>query len=629
MTDARDALAALEGVATEYRDQTGRHRTASPETLGSVLEALGHDPGPDGGYSAALAAESARRAGRELPDWLVVAEGSAPALAVAGNWRLALEDGAETEGRGALPALPPGRHRLEVQDETCWLLSAPPALPLPERGWGVVLPLYGLRDAAAGGIGDYHDLADAVRALGALGAGFVGINPIHAGLPTDPDAISPYSPSHRRRFAVMHLHAEGEQAAPGGPLVDYLAGKAARMAALERAFAGAADDPAFAAFLAREGAALTRFATYEALAEVYGPTWDRWPAALRHTGAPEVARFAAGNERKIKFHSWLQYTAEKQLSGVALAAREIGMAQGIYLDLAVGTHPNGAETWCDPEPFAVDVSLGAPPDAFSETGQVWHVAPFNPRALAAEGFAALAATLRAQLRFAGMLRIDHILGFERAFWVPDGGTGTYVRMPREAMLAVVRIEAARAGAVIVGEDLGNIPKGLQDALHASGILGYRVAMFEHGRQAEQYPEAVLTSFGTHDLPTWKGWREGRDIAERRAIGGMDAADDAWLSEERAAEVARFDAVLGESPEHPDSLHAFLGATPSRLVALPIEDILGVTDQPNLPGTVAEYPNWRRRLPVGVQDFAEEPRIARAAGIMAAAGRAGTRRAGDV
>lgn len=628
MSDAREALAALEGVALSYRDQTGQDRTAPPETVASILAAMGHDPGPDGSFEAALDADAARRAARILPDYRIVAEGSVPDLVPEGAWTVHFEDGRSAEGRGALPPLPLGRHRLEAGGETCWLLSAPPALPLPSRGWGVVLPLYGLRPAEAGGIGDFRDLETATRAVASLGAGFAGINPIHAGFATDPDAISPYSPSHRRRFATMHCHADGEAPPPGGPLIDYPPAKAARLAALERAYA-AGPDEGFEVWRSSEGEALERFATYEALAERFGPTWDRWPLAVRSAAYPEVSAFAAAHAGRVRFHAWLQYLAETQLSAVAAAAREAGMAQGLYLDLAVGTHPAGAETWCDPGPFATGVSLGAPPDAFSETGQVWHVAPFDPRALVREGFAALAATLRVQLRHAGMLRIDHILGFERAFWVPDGGTGTYVTMPREAMLAVVRIEAARAGAVIVGEDLGNIPKGLQEDLQASGILGCRVAMFERGRKAADYPEAVLMSFGTHDLPTWTGWREGRDLAARRGIGAMAAEDDAWLSDERRAEVARIDTVLGDAPESPDAIHRHLGATPSRLVALQIEDILGVADQPNLPGTVSEYPNWRRRLPIGPTRFAEDDRLRTAARIMADAGRSGPDRAGGV
>ena len=539
-----------------------------------------------------------------------------------GDWALSLEEGATQTGRGALPPLPIGRHRLEVNGETAWLLAAPQSLPLPERGWGVTLPLYGLRGPTRGGIGTYADLAQAVAALGREGAGFVGINPIHAGFPTDPGAISPYSPSHRRRLSVMHLAAEGEAETPVEPLIDYAPALSARRAALEALFDAQGRSPAFEVYLAREGMPLRRFATYEALAERFGPRWDTWPAALQDPGSADVGDFARANSDRIRFHSWLQYLAEKQLSSVGEAARDAGMAQGLYLDLAVGTHPFGAETWAEPGAFAQSVSLGAPADAFSETGQVWNVAPFNPRALVAAGFEALALTLRAQLRHAGMLRIDHILGFERAFWVPDGLPGTYVAMPREAMLAVVRIEAARAGAVIVGEDLGNIPEGLQDDLKASGILGTRVAMFEHGRSAAEYPEAVLTAFGTHDLPTWAGWRMGRDLAARRQIGAMAAADDAWLSGERAAEVERLDALLGSEPANPDAVHAHLAETPSRLIALQIEDVLDVEDQANLPGTVDEYPNWRRRLPVGVDEFETDPRIARTARLMENAGRAG-------
>ena len=383
-----------------------------------------------------------------------------------------------------------------------------------------------------GGIGDYDDLRDAVRTFAETGAGFVGVNPIHAGFPTDPSAISPYSPSHRRRLSVMHL-ATGEAARGSGDFIDYPGSLHARRAALEAGFDTLGASPGFEAYLRREGSSLERFATYEALAEHHGPTWDTWPEAFQSAESAEVSAFARENAGRIRFHAWLQFLAEEQLSAIRGDADAQGMAQGLYLDLAVGTHPHGAETWAEPGPFAFGVSLGAPPDAFSETGQVWNVAPFNPRALVATGFEALATTLRAQLRFAGMLRIDHILGFERAFWVPDGLPGTYVAMPREAMLAVVRIEAARAGAVIVGEDLGNIPEGLQDDLKASGILGTRVAMFEKGRPAGDYPEGVLTAFGTHDLPTWAGWRRGRDLEARRQIGAMDAADDAWLVERAA------------------------------------------------------------------------------------------------
>lgn len=298
------------------------------------------------------------------------------------------------------------------------------------------------------------------------------------------------------------------------------------------------------------------------------------------------------------------------------------MAHGLYLDLAVGTHPHGAETWADPWLFARGVSLGAPPDLLGPSGQRWGLAPMRPDALAATGCAALAATIRAQLRFAGVLRIDHILGFERSFWLPDGLPGLYVAMPRAAMLAVVRIEAARAGAVIVGEDLGTIPEGLRAALSDSGILGCRVAMFERDWQGDGRflpPEAciptALASWGSHDLPSFAGWRLGRDLDWRARLGELPEPEAAQAI--RAAEVAAWDAVAGPAP---DDLSRHLAATPAALVALQAEDLTGAEEQANLPGTVHEHPNWRRRLAVPAEGLAVLPATVSAAAIMAEAGR---------
>ena len=616
MDTALGALARHAGIFARYTDQTGRERRSSEETLRAVLCAMGYDAGTESGVGAELARVAAQA--RRLPEHVIAVPGRVPGVDVAGDWVLTWEDGSVREGRGSLPALPLGRHRLDAGDETVWILSAPRRLPLPVRGWGVTLPFYGLRGPARGGLADYRDLAEAVRGLGQAGAGFVGINPIHAGF-ADPSMISPYSPSHRRRLSVAHLHVPGEAAVPAGALVDYPAALAARRAALEARWTEGVVDEGFGRFRAVEGAALERFALYEALAERFGPTWDRWPEAYRDVHGAAAARFAGEARERIGFHQWLQYLAQEQLREVAEAARQAGMAQGLYLDLAVGTHPHGAETWTEPGSFAAGVSLGAPPDAFSPGGQVWNIAPFNPRSLKADGFAALAATLAAQLRHAGMLRVDHILGFERAFWVPESGApGTYVAMPKAAMLAVVRIEAARAGAVIVGEDLGNIPEGLEGDLKAAGILGCQVAMFEGARAAGRYRSLALASFGTHDLPTWKGWRIGADIAARVRIGAMEAnaAKDAMAV--RAREVAALDRRLEGAGV--DDMHRFLGRARSRLVALQAEDILGVADQPNLPGTVDSYPNWRRVLPVAAEDLGGDPRVRRAARIMRDVGR---------
>lgn len=626
-------LCELAGVVTGYRDQTGHWREISAETARALLAAMGHAVASDAEIAQTAAGERARRRARRIPDYVVVEAGRAAAIGVGGggaDWLLTPEVGEAITGRAtdevSLPPLPVGIHRLGVGDETCWILSAPPRLPLPDPAWGVTLPFYGLRTRETGGLADYRDLAEAARAVAAQGGHFVGINPIHAGFFPDPREISPYAPSHRRRFNAAHIRAEGEAAAPLSVHVDYTSSYAARIAALEAAFATGAPDPAFDAFLTAEGEPLARFALHQALSEAHGPFWRDWPEAVRSPESAAAIAFAKSHRDRVRFHAWLQYLATRQLAEVSAAGAE--MTFGLYLDLAVGTHPYGAETWLEPEVFARGVSLGAPPDAFAKDGQIWGLAPMNPDALIRAGFRPFAETLRQQLKFARLLRIDHILGFDRAFWVPEaeGVAGSYVRMPKDALLAVTRIEAARAGATIVGEDLGNVPEGLQADLDSSGLLGCRVVMFEldHGgrlRLPQEYPEATLASFGTHDLPTWAGWREGRDIGARMSLGSMSDEAAGAAQDARQRDVARFDMAAGDGGS-PEVVERFLAATSSRLVALQIEDILEIKDQPNLPGTINEYPNWRLRLPVGPGELRTDPRLARAARIMAEAGRQG-------
>ncbi|NNF70911.1 MAG: 4-alpha-glucanotransferase [Rhodobacteraceae bacterium] len=620
MTATRRALERRLGILGSYTDQMGGRRRTSAATRDALLAAMGCDVTSEAALAERLEQEAAPRS---VPHWHICTIGVAPTLAIPDGqrWTLTQEDGATQSGVGALPALPLGIHRLECGPERCWLLSAPDRLPAPPRGWGVTLPLYGLRGAGRGGLATYEDLAETAEALAELGASFVGINPVHAGFGADPRAISPYSPSHRRRHATLHLDVPETTVGPPGDLIDYPAALKKRRAAAERAFAEFSFSPDFDEFVGREWQSLVRFTTYEALAEIHGAYWNTWPEALQTPGSDAVARFAAENADRLRFHTWLQFKADAQLAEADARARAAGMTHGLYLDLAVGTHPFGAETWAERESFAFGVSLGAPPDAFSANGQSWNLAPFNPHALIASGFAPLQATLQAQLRHARLLRIDHILGFERAFWVPQNGApGAYVAMPRDAMLAVVRIEAARVGATIVGEDLGNIPRGLRGGLDGSGILGCRVAMFEAGRQAGAYPIGALTSFGTHDLPTWLGWREGRDIDARLAIGGIDAGTAKTARVDRAVDVAKFDAAIGTENPAADDMHRFLASTPSSLIALQADDILGVRDQPNLPGTTEEYPNWRRQLPVAGADLAKDARFLRIATLMKAANR---------
>ncbi|MFD1342490.1 4-alpha-glucanotransferase [Litorisediminicola beolgyonensis] len=625
---ARYALARRLGILPGYTDATGARHDTTPETRDGLLAAMGFAPASEAEAEEALATLPAPDT---LPEWVISEAGSAPVLDIpeGQDWQIFLENGEGDEGTGPeLPALPIGRHRLESGGATCWILSAPGSLPLPDRGWGLMVPLWGLRDAATGGIGDYRDLARMAEGAARHGAGFLGINPVHAGFPSDETAFSPYTPSHRRRLSTLHI-ATGMQRPESGRLIDYYTEIPAQNAALEGVFERAALT-GFLPWLAEEGEALTRFATHQALSEIHGPYWNTWPAALQDPESPETRQAAREMAERLRFHAWQQFEAERQLDAAQARARAAGMTQGLYLDLAVGTHPHGAETWEDRASFASGASLGAPPDAFARDGQNWNLAPFNPAHLIATGFQALAETLRRQLRFSGLLRIDHILGFERAFWVPDGAPGAYVQMPREAMLAVARIEAARAGASIVGEDLGNIPEGLGEAMARSGILGCRVSIFEQHwgedrfRAPGDYTEAAIASFSTHDLPTWTGWRGAREIEARRLIGVTSETDADWLSGERTAEVERFDRLsAGYSDAVPDSaerMHATLAAAASRLVAVQAENVLEVTEQPNLPGTTIQYPNWRQRLPKGPEALAADPRLARTAAILKDHGR---------
>ncbi|MDO6585903.1 4-alpha-glucanotransferase [Salipiger sp. 1_MG-2023] len=618
MTDkSLDARAERAGIMHSFRDLFGETQVTTAETKAALLAAMG-------------LADRDLPEPASLPFWHVCEPGQPVGIDAPEDWTLTLEDGTEQEGRGPLPTLPLGRHLLQSAGAQCWLLCAPGKLDLPPRLWGLMAPLACLRSAAEGGLGSYDDLAQLAEAVGGAGGAFVGINPIHAGFPTEPGGFSPYTPSHRRRFSPFYLPT-GAQAAQPGPILILPEELPVRLHALEAEYHARDPGDAFERYLAHEGAPLHQFATHQALSEKLGTYWDKWDSAYQDPASDQVSKAARELADRVRFHAWLQYRTEGALSEAQSRATASGMRLGLYLDLAVGTHPAGAETWADRDNFAFGASLGAPPDAIAPQGQNWHLAPFNPRHLEKTGFEALALTLRQQLRFSGALRIDHILGFERAYWVPDDSPGAYVTMPREAMLAIARMEAARAGAVIVGEDLGVIPDGLQQSLIDSGILGCRLTMFEHAgdppwyKAPQDYDEGVIASFSSHDLPTWKGWRDGHEVKTRVELGITPAEhlDDtlAW----RGREVASFDGATepyrGDAP--PDGLEAlasFLAATSARMVAIQVEDILEMEHQPNLPGTVWEYPNWRQRLPVGVDGIANAPLLAKTARIMKRAGR---------
>jgi 4-alpha-glucanotransferase len=604
------------------------------------------------------------RAGRLA--WSVRTEAGAILRGEVDPAALAVVDGAAVDGsrrrryRLPLPQLPIGYHRLELANEpatTCLIVTPQQALGIADVGagdrlWGVTAPLYGLRSEASWGIGDLADLGRLAELSGGLGAAFVGINPIHAQLPAAPERYSPYSPSSRRSLNVLLIaieqvpelaQSEAAQAllastdfqarlerARGAELIDYPAIAALKLEALAPLFATFRAHPrssrsaAFDAFRREAGPRLERQALFDALFEHFHGqdpahhTWRTWPLPYQDAASAEVARFAAAHRERVAFFAWLQWLAEEQLEQAQRQA-SAAMRLGLYLDLAVGVTPDGAEAWADRDSIVAGASLGAPPDEFNEAGQNWGLAPLSPYGLRARAYAPIIEILRSGMRHAGALRIDHILGLQRSFWWPAGGApGAYVRQPVDDLLGVVALESHRQRCVVVGEDLGTVPAGLRRQLDRTGVLGCSVLYFERAqdgsfRRTAEYRSRSIASIGTHDLPTLAGFWAGRDIDWREKLGLY--GDPGQAEHERCARRAELAALLrlleveGLLPQGIDAgappddlpwpvavaLHRMLARSPALLMALQLEDALGTIEQANLPGTVDQHPNWRRRL----------------------------------
>ncbi len=632
-------LAAAMGIAATWRDIAGAEHVTGPQTQIALLGAMGVAVGDETGIAASLAAHLAAERARRLPHEAIVAPGEPLPFALDAPWRLEREDGAVDARSGAELAdcrPPAGIHRLIAGDDACLVIVAPPRAPqVRRRGWGVTTALYALRSARNLGVGDYEDLADAAEGLAGLGADFVGVNPVHARGAAH-DGISPYSPSSRIALEPGHIAPDRiaglarsdearrllAEAAPGlaearqGGVARYQARAAAAAPVLRALFEtfSADPDPAFAAWRRGPGAALENFALFEALSLRLGDDWRSWPEAYGAPDARGVAAFAAAHPAEVDYPLWLQWIADGQLGAAQARAKAAGMAYGLYLDLAVGVRAGGADVWADRGAFARGVSLGAPPDALSPKGQVWALAPFSPPGLRARGYAPFVATLRTAMRHAGIVRIDHALGFARAYWAPDDGApGGYVAYPLEALLAITRLEAARAGCVVVGEDLGTVPDGLRRRLAECGLLGCSVMQFEREggafRPPRRYRAETMASFGTHDAPTMRGWLRGRDIDWRARIGHYDGEQAAMARDARAIDtlalgrLARAEGIdAGDEESLVGALHCLLAEAGSSLVSVSLDDALGCVEQPNMPGTIDEHPNWRHRLPASVEDL---------------------------
>ncbi|MGA9435280.1 MAG: 4-alpha-glucanotransferase [Roseobacter sp.] len=645
-------LAETVGIFPRFKDMQGVIRTASVDTTRALLRAQGFEVETANDVKLSLEALKAEAARAIVAQDVVVEAGKPASLSVKGqvNWHIAqdqtatvLADG-HADGVIALPPLPIGIHQFTLKtkqtQQTANLLVAPSRAPSVKNAtgqsklWGCMTALYGLGAEGPKSLGDFADLGHLARALGAQGAGFVGINPVHALGYAANNTISPYSPTHRGFLNSDHI-ALGQSQLPGATgLIDYAAHRSAHHSALEAAFAafeqGATDaeQQAFTTFCADEGARLGDFALFEALSEAHGQDCRQWPHTARK------AQAAQAPAERVRFHKWLQWRAHTGLSDAQRQAQDSGMALGLYLDLAVGARAGGAESWGSNAATAQGVTLGAPPDHLSPAGQDWQLAALAPRKLQQTGYAALRQVLRASMRHCGLLRVDHALGLNRSYWIPeDGSPGGYIRQNFESLIAVIAIEAARHGTVVVGEDLGLVPEGFRDTMASCGFYGYSVLQYEKDAEgaflpADKLRVQSLACFATHDTPTLAGFWEGSDIAWWEKLGWITSEDAARSMNSRMSEKRDLIGVPAPTPVPStatqgvrDEIHSTLAGSPAALVAVQLDDILLVKEAQNLPGTVDEHPNWRRRTPLPITDIAKHPDLKKTAAIMAGAGRA--------
>lgn len=717
-----DMLCELFGIDLEYWDIWGERHEVSDETKRVLLGSMGVPLGDDGEIEAAIKAKIEEPWRRTIEPVLVVTEGNDPlripiVLGSVGSsdaveWLLVEENGAEHRGAFVpqeleiesclklgsdvrnrflfpLPVAPePGYHRfsitvgkhtdepavhemrLIVVPETCYI---PPALQDDGRTWGPSLQLYGVRSRRNWGMGDFSDLRALVEDCSKVGAGILGVNPLHTLFPQNPHHISPYSPSTRLYLNPLYLDVEAipefaECAEAREMVLDpafqarlsqmrneefvpYPEVQSCKWVILERLYrhfrehhrnAETERGHAFRAFQARGGENLRSYGVFEALQEHFKALdaplwgWPVWPEEYRDPGSDAVRAFADSHWERVEFYQYLVWEAERQVAGVGQRSMECGLGVGLYQDLAVGVDGAGFETWAFQEMYALKARAGAPPDDFNLNGQDWGLPPFIPHRLREDGYELFIQILRNNMRHSGALRIDHVMGFMRLFWVPPGEKpleGTYVRYPLEDLLGILALESRRNRCLIIGEDLGTVPDEVREALAARSVLSYRLLYFEKDetgnfKSPADYPEGALVAVSTHDLPTLLGFWNGRDIAVRMEL---DLFPTETLRENqivgRAQDRARLllalerEGLLPESlaqtdpglvtemtPELITAVHLYLCRTPSKVFMVQLEDLLGQLEQANLPGTVDEHPNWRRKLPLDLESIRQHQTV---------------------
>lgn len=547
---------------------------------------------------------------------------------VPGSGVLVAEDGREQSIHDRLPPdLPLGYHHLYLEGaEPVRVIVSPgrAASPGARRLWGWAMQLYAVRSRSSWGIGDLGDLKDLVRwSDGTLGSGFTLLNPLHAPLPGLPQEASPYFPSSRRYRNPLYIRIEDVPgASESGIDLDGLARagrelntareidrdavwrlKEEALDSLWEAFlaAGPASPLAreLAAWREQEGPGIDTYGTFCALAEDLGRGWQTWPSRYRHPGEEAVEEYRVANAERVDRHVWLQWLVDRQLRAAEAGHTIVG-------DIAVGCDPEGADAWAYQDVLAFDASVGAPPDDFNTRGQDWGAPPFVPWALRSAGYQPFIDLLRGGLRPGGGIRLDHVMGLFRLFWLPRGQSpeqGAYVRYPAADLLDIVALESHRAGAFVVGEDLGTVEDGVRDELARRGILSYKLLWFEP--DAASWPEQAMGAVTTHDLPTIAGLWSGADIDDQRRAGVEPNEAGAATHRELLRELAGADGEPGVAGVIAGAYEA-LGRAPAQLLTATLEDALGVEERPNVPGTTVERPNWSLALPATVEELAEHP-----------------------
>jgi 4-alpha-glucanotransferase len=624
------------GIQPGFIDALGNHRVTSEAALKIIIDALpAHAPHRLLDEAVVIRpgrpARTALKQAATLPlRWKIVAD-----------LKVIAQGEAQEEAQESViiwpPGLPQGGYRLQVTDASGCSDDVPLIVAPPrafggdfDRCWLMAVQLYGVRSARNWGIGDFTDLEGLIDLARQLGADGVGLNPLHALFDDRPGDCSPYSPNSRLFLNALFVDVER---APGfqpgaaddvaltklrqSDIVDYVAVAGLKWRALRRAFESFQadlDNPRradFEKFRGERAPLLQRFACFEVLRHKFGKPWWEWPEAWQEPDEGNCARLRQGPDKdEIEFVEFVQWIADRQLGACQARAKSLGMKVGLYLDVAVGVQSDGFDAWNEQVAIARRLAVGAPPDALNTAGQDWGLAGFNAAGLEMKSFEPYREMLRASMRHAGAIRLDHVLGLKRLYLVPRGfapDNGVYVRMPFDALLAATAQESVAHRCVVIGEDLGTVPDGFRQTLADWGIWSYQVMMFErddHGRfrGIDYYAPDALVTFNTHDLSTYAGWRSFSDLKLKRSLGiDPGESDDArWHALTMLSDILRHHAI---DTHDLYAVAGFLARTRSRLLAISLEDLLGVIDQPNIPGTVNEHPNWRRRLPLALDGIA--------------------------